>query len=85
MIVKGPRNGNKWSTEYHICYYVSNCSSWCVVFKSNVCHLGKLGITPVFKMASKMAASYRNAPRNENACPIFILCIIFGFTMHKTL
>ena len=55
-----------------------------VVFKSSVCHLGKPSITPVFKMASKTAASYRNVPRNEIACPIFIVCIIFGFKMHKT-
>ena len=82
---KRPRNGSKWSTEYYICYYVSNCSSWSVVFKSSVCHLGKPGITPVFKMASKMAVSYRNATRNEIACPVVILCIIFGFKMQKTL
>ena len=50
-----------------------------VVFKSSVCHLGKPCITPVFKMASKTAASYRNVPRNKNACPLFNLCIIFGF------
>ena len=55
--------------EYHICYYVSNCSSWSVVFKSYVCHLGKPGVIPVFKMVSKTAISYRNAPRNTNACP----------------
>ena len=85
MIAKWPINGSKWSTEYQFCYYVSNCSSWSVVFKSSVCHLGKSGITPVFKMASKTVACYRNAPRNENACPAFILCIIFGFKMRKTL
>ena len=70
--------------ENHFCYYVSNCSSWSVVFRSSVCHLGKPGITPVFKMESKMDASYRNAPSHENACHIFIPCIIFGFKMHKT-
>ena len=63
---KRPRNGSKWSTEYHICYYVSNCSSWSVVFKSSVCHLVKPGKTPVFKMASKMTACYKNASRKEN-------------------
>ena len=68
-----------WSTEYHICYYISKCSSWSVVFKSSVCHLGKPGITPVFKMASKMAASYRNDPRNKYACLNQILSIIFFF------
>ena len=31
-----------WSTEYHICYYVSKCLSWSVVFRSCVCHLDKL-------------------------------------------
>ena len=39
LLQKRPRNRSKWSTEYHICYYVSNCSSWSVVFKSSVCHL----------------------------------------------
>ena len=57
MIEKRPRNGSKWSTEYHICYYVSNCSSWSVVFKPSIFQLGKPGITPVFKMASKTAAN----------------------------
>ena len=52
-----------WSTEYHMCYYISKYSCWTVDFKSSVCHLGKPGITPVFKMASKMAASYRNDPQ----------------------
>ena len=56
-----------------------------LVFKSSVCHLGKPGITPVFKMASKTAASNRNAPRNTNVCPIFILRIVIGFKMHKIL
>ena len=51
-----------WSTEYHICYYISKCSSWPVVFKIKRLPLGKPGITPVFKMASKTAASYRNDP-----------------------
>ena len=45
-----------WSMEYHICFYISKCSYWSVVLKSSVCHLGKPCITPVFKMASKMAA-----------------------------
>ena len=65
--------------EYHICYYISKCSSWPVVFKSSVCHLGKPGITPVFKMASKMAARYRNDPWNNNACLNQILSIKFCF------
>ena len=55
---KRPRNWSKWSTEYHICYYVSNCSSRSVVFKSSVCHLGKPGIITLFKMASKTAAYF---------------------------
>ena len=42
---KRPRNGSKWSSEYHIYYYTSKCSSWSVVFKSSDCHLGKPGIT----------------------------------------
>ena len=67
------------STEYHICYYISKCSSWPVVFKSSVCHLGKPGITPVFKMTSKMAASYRNDPWNDNACLNQILYIKISF------
>ena len=54
---KRPRNGSKWSTEYHICHYVSKCSSGSVVFKSSVCHLGKPCINPVFKMAPKTVAS----------------------------
>ena len=37
--------------------YISKCSSWPVVSKSKLCHLGKPGLTPVFKMASKTAAS----------------------------
>ena len=55
------------STEYHIWYYTSKCSSCPVVFKSSFCHLGKPGITTVFKMASKTAATYRNDPWNNNA------------------
>ena len=65
--------------EYHICYYTSKCSSWPVVFKSSVCHFGKPGITPVFKMASKTAASYKNDPWNNNACLNQIICIKFCF------
>ena len=65
--------------EYHIRYYISNYSSWSIVFKSSVCHLGKPGITPVFKMASKTAASYRNDPWNNNACLYQILSIKFCF------
>ena len=68
-----------WSTENHICYYISKCSSWPIVFKSSVCHLGKTGITPVFKMASKTATGYRNDPRNNNACLNQILSIKFCF------
>ena len=51
-------------TEYHICCYtrISKCSSWSVVLKSSVFHLGKPGITPVFKMAPKMAAISQNHP-----------------------
>ena len=45
-----------WSMEYHICFYIPKCSYWSVVLKSSVCHLCKPCITPVFKMASKMAA-----------------------------
>ena len=45
-----------WSVEYHICFYIPKCSSWSVVLKSSVCHLGKPCITPVFKMAFKMAS-----------------------------
>ena len=45
-----------WSMEYHICFSIPKCSYWSVVLKSSVCHLGKPCITPVFKMASKMAA-----------------------------
>ena len=45
-----------WSMEYQICFYIPRGSSWSVVLKSSVCHLGKPCITPVFKMASKMAA-----------------------------
>ena len=70
---------NKRSTEYNICYYVSTCSSWSVVLILSVCHLGKPCITPVFKMPSKTAASYRNDTRNKNVRPVFKLCIIFGF------
>ena len=44
-----------------------------------VCHLGKPGITPVFKMASKTTASYRNDPWNNNACLNQILSITFCF------
>ena len=66
-----------WSTEYHIPYYISKCLSWPVVFKSSICHLGKPGITPVFKMASKMATSYKNDPWNNNACLNQILLITF--------
>ena len=83
MITKEPLS--KWSKEYHICYFISNCLSSSVFFKPSVCHVGKPGITPVFKMASKTAASYRNATRNENSCHLFILCIIFGLKMHKML
>ena len=61
--------------DYHICYYISKCSSWPVVFKSSVCHLGKAGITLVFKMASKAAASYRNDHWTNNACLNQILYI----------
>ena len=67
------------STEYHICYYISKWSSWPIVFKSSICHLGKPGITPVFKMASKTATSYRNDPGNNNACLNQILSIKFCF------
>ena len=59
------------SAEYHI-------SSWSLVSKSSVCHLGKPVITPVFKMASKTAASYRNGIRKKNARSYFNICIIFG-------
>ena len=76
---KRPRNVNKWSTKYHIFYYISKCSSWSVDFKSSVCHFCKSYITPVFRMASKTTANYRNVPRNKNACPIFNLYIMFGF------
>ena len=68
-----------WSTEYHICYYISKCSSWPVVFKSSVCHFGKSSITPVFKMASKTAASNRNDLWNNNACLNQILSIKIVF------
>ena len=68
-----------WSTEYNIFYHISKCSSWPVVFKSSVCHVGKPGITPVFKMASKAAASYRNDPLNNNACLNQILSKNFVF------
>ena len=69
-----------WSTDYHICNFISKCSSWSVVFKSSVYHLGKPGITPVFKMASKTAARYkRNDPWNNNACLNQILSIQFCF------
>ena len=50
-----------------------------VVFKSNICHIGKPGLIPVFKMASKTVASYRNDPRNNNACLNQILAIKFCF------
>ena len=65
--------------EYHICYYVSKCLSWPIVFKSSVSYFGKPDITPVFKMTSKMAASYRNDPRSNNACLNQTLCIKFCF------
>ena len=68
-----------WSTEYHICYYISKCSSWSVVYKSSICHFGKSDITPIFKMASTTAASYRNDPWNNNACLNQILSITFCF------
>ena len=67
-----------WSTEYHICYYTPKCSSWPVVFKSSICYLGKHGITPVFKMASKTAPSYRNYPWNNS-------CISESNSIHKIL
>ena len=55
------------STEYHVCYYISKCSSWPVGFKSSVFHLDKMCIIPVLKMASKTTATYRNDPGNNNA------------------
>ena len=58
---------------------ILKCSSWPVVFKSSVCHHGKPGITPVFKMASKTAVSYRNDPWNNNARLNQILPINFVF------
>ena len=59
--------------------FVIKCSSWPTVFKSSVCHLGKPGITPVFKMASKTATSYKNDPWNNNACLNQILSVKFCF------
>ena len=49
-------------SKSHLLLYIkilSKYSSWLVLFKSSVCHLGKPGITPVFKMASKTEAGYR--------------------------
>ena len=55
-----------------------HCLSF-LLFKSSVGHLGIPGITPVFKMASKTIASYKNDPWTNNACLNQILSIQFCF------
>ena len=51
--------GLRSTTLVTIYRYISKCSTWPLVFKSNVCHLGSC-ITQVFKMVHKMAANGEN-------------------------
>ena len=83
MIDRRPRNGSEWSAEYHSCYYVSKRSSWSVVFKLIVCHLGKLCIIPVFKMASKTVARTTLKVQTMPSVPVlFYYCACFSKGQH---
>ena len=65
--------------EYHICFYIPKCSYWSVVLKSSVCHHGKPCITPVFKMAYKMAAVPKINPYSKNASYFSCVSIVMVF------
>ena len=68
---KRPRNGSKWSTEYmyHICYYVSNCSSWSVVFEANLTAEPSLFAYMKYGSRRKVRPKIRHlAPLDDRAC-----------------